>query len=133
MRRHIEDYREIVGDEIVDRIHEAAAPLSEKHIVHINSTYQGGGVAEILNTLVLLMNDVGIDAGWRIFHGNPDFFIITKKFHNALQGSELNLTDKKKQIYEEFNENFSLFTHLDHDCVSTRTSACSRTWTTTVS
>ena len=117
MRKHLEDYREIVGDSVIDSIYDVASRLSEKRIVHINSTYQGGGVAEILNTLILLMNDVGINTGWRILHGNPDFFVVTKKFHNALQGAKLNLTVKKKGIYEGVNENFSVFTHLDHDCV----------------
>jgi trehalose synthase len=117
MRVHLEAYREIVGDNIIDSVYEAAYPIKDRHIVHVNSTYQGGGVAELLNTLVLLMNDIGVDTGWRILHGSPDFFNITKKFHNTLQGSEINLTDKKKRIYEEMNENFSRFTHLDHDLV----------------
>jgi trehalose synthase len=63
------------------------------------------------------MNDVGIKTGWRILHGSPDFFDITKKFHNALQGASLNLSEIKKRIYLQVNENFSKFTHLDHDCV----------------
>jgi trehalose synthase len=71
----------------------------------------------MLYPLVLLMNDVGIDAGWRILHGSQEFFEITKSFHNALQGAELNLSEKKKDIYLGVNDNFSKFTHLDHDCV----------------
>jgi trehalose synthase len=63
------------------------------------------------------MNDVGIDTGWRILHGNPDFFEITKKFHNALHGDNINLTKIKKSLYLQANENFARFTHLDHDCV----------------
>jgi trehalose synthase (ADP-glucose) (EC 2.4.1.-) len=55
-------------------------------------------VAEILSSLVPLMNNVGIDAGWRILHGDPDFFTITKKFHNALQGEPMHLTERKKTI-----------------------------------
>jgi trehalose synthase len=63
------------------------------------------------------MNDVGIDAGWRILHGSQEFFEVTKGFHNALQGAKFNLTDAKKNLYIQVNENFSRFTHLDHDCV----------------
>lgn len=117
MRIRVEAYREIVGDEVIENIYDAAYPLKDKHIVHVNSTYQGGGVAEILNTLVLLMNDAGLNTGWRLLHGTPDFFNVTKKFHNALQGGDINLTVKKKRIYEEINENFASFTHIDHDCV----------------
>lgn len=117
MIRRIEDYREIVCDEVIHTIFKKASKFLQKHIVHINSTYQGGGVAEILTSLVSLMNDVGIFAGWRILHGSPDFFAITKKFHNALQGDKINLTAIKKEIYQEQNEYFSRFTHLNQDLV----------------
>jgi len=113
----VEDFRKIVPDKELAEIYARARKLYGKHIVHINSTYQGGGVAEILYPLVLLMNDVGIDAGWRILHGSPDFFDITKKFHNALQGADLNLSETKKRLYLQVNENFSKFTHIDHCCV----------------
>jgi len=113
----LEDYKEIVGVKVIGDIHKKASKLYGKHVLHINSTYQGGGVAEILNSLVPLMNDVGLDAGWRILHGNPDFFSITKKFHNALQGEPVHFTAMKEQLYMQANEDFSSFTHIDHDCV----------------
>ncbi len=113
----LEDFRHIVPDETLAEIYAKARRLYGKHIVHLNATYQGGGVAEILYSLVLLMNDVGIDAGWRILHGSQEFFEITKSFHNALQGAKLNLTTRKKQTYLQVNDNFSKFSHLDHDCV----------------
>ena len=113
----VEDFRHLVPDDVLADIYARARRLYGKHIVHINSTYQGGGVAEILSSLVLLMNDVGIDTGWRILHGNPDFFEVTKKFHNALQGAPINLSATKKNLYLQANQNFADFTHLDHDCV----------------
>jgi trehalose synthase len=113
----LEDYREIVGDEVISVMYRKARRLCGKHILHINSTYQGGGVAEMLSSIVPLMNDVGLDAGWRILHGTPDFFTITKKFHNALQGEHINFTEMKKRLYVQANENFSVYTHIDHDCV----------------
>jgi trehalose synthase len=113
----LEDFRTIVPDKTLAEIYARARGLYGKHIVHINSTYQGGGVAEILYSLVLLMNDVGIDTGWRILHGSPDFFNITKKFHNALQGANLNLSEQKQRLYLQVNENFARLTHLNHDCV----------------
>ncbi|MBN1899992.1 glycosyltransferase [Candidatus Sumerlaeota bacterium] len=113
----LEEYRAIVGDEYIHDLYQKAKKLYHKHIVHINSTFQGGGVAEMLIALVPLMNDTGFDAGWRILHGNPDFFSITKKFHNGLQGEQINLSDMKKQIYEKTNYSFSRYTHLDHDCI----------------
>ena len=69
---HLNDYREIVGDKIISEIYKKARGLYGKSIIHLNSTYMGGGVAEILNSLVPLFNDIGIDAGWRVIHGNPD-------------------------------------------------------------
>jgi trehalose synthase len=113
----LESFRHIVPDETLAEIYARARGLYGKHIVHLNATYQGGGVAEILYSLVLLMNDVGINAGWRILHGSQEFFEITKSFHNALQGAELNLSERKKRVYLQVNDNFSKFTHLDHDCV----------------
>lgn len=113
----LEDYLNIVGDEEIARILRKATRLYGKHFVHMNSTYHGGGVAEMLNTLVPLTNDSNVDSGWRILHGNSDFFAITKQFHNAMQGGELKLTEAKKRIYLETNWEFSIFTHIDHDAV----------------
>ncbi len=113
----LEDYRDIVGVKVIGEIHRKASKLYGKHILHINSTYQGGGVAEILNSFIPLLNDIGIDSGWRILQGNPDFFTVTKKFHNALQGESIHFTEMKKQLYAQANEDFSTYTHIDHDCV----------------
>jgi len=113
----LEDFRHIVPDTRLAEIYNRAKKLYGKHIVHINATYQGGGVAEILYSLVQLMNDVGINTGWRILHGSQEFFEVTKSYHNALQGGKLKLSEKKKRTYLQVNDNFSRFTHLHHDCV----------------
>jgi trehalose synthase len=117
MRKSLDDYRQVVGDRVIGEIHAKARPLQGRRVVHVNSTSQGGGVAEILGSLVPLMNDVGIETDWRVLHGSSDFFAITKKFHNALQGGSLNLTDIKKQIYTQTNEEFATYCHMDPDCV----------------
>jgi len=113
----LEDYRPIAGDKAIDEIYRQVRPLYGKHVLHINSTYHGGGVAEILNSLVPLLNDAGLDAGWRILPGTPEFFGITKKFHNALQGAPIHMTEIKKKLYLQASEIFSTYTHIDHDCV----------------
>ncbi len=111
-------YNEIIGEKEVNSIQEEAVPLTERHFVHISSTQYGGGVAEILNSLVYLMNDVGMKTGWRVIKGSPDFFEITKKFHNALQGEKIHLTGIKKKLYEEYNERNAFIHHIsDHDYV----------------
>ncbi len=114
---HVEDYEEYIGSETVERIYKKAKPLKDLHTVHVNSTYYGGGVAEILSSLILLFNSVGISTGWRIIQGSPDFFSITKKIHNALQGGEINLSELKKEIYESVIYENAIRNHLDHDVV----------------
>jgi trehalose synthase len=115
---NLENYRNIIGDKTVSEIYRKVRKFYGKHIVHINSTTYGGGVAEMLDSLIPLMNKVGIDTGWKILHGTPDFFTITKKFHNALQGESINLTEMKKRLYIQANEDFSIYAHIiDNDYI----------------
>lgn len=113
----IEDYALLVGAETIERILKKAALVRDLHVVNVNSTYYGGGVAEILSSLTLLMNAAGIRTGWRVIQGRPDFFSITKKMHNALQGDEINLSELKRDIYEEVVFENAMRLHLDHDLV----------------
>ena len=113
----IEDYEPLIGAETVERLLAKVEALRDIHIVNVNSTYYGGGVAEILSSLTLLMNASGIKTGWRVIEGRPDFFSVTKKMHNALQGGDINLTDLKVQIYEEVVFENAARLHLDHDVV----------------
>lgn len=115
--RNLDDYRGIVGDEVISGIYKKARKLYGKHFLQINSTYYGGGVAEILDSLVPLMNNVGLETDWRLLRGSPDLFTITKKFHNALQGDSIKLSDRKKQLYIGANEAFSTYCHIDQDCI----------------
>lgn len=114
---HIEDYQPLIGAEAVERILKKAKPLRDLHVVNVNSTYYGGGVAELLGSMTILMNSIGIKTGWRVIQGFPDFFSITKKMHNALQGGEINLTDRKKEIFEEVVYENAIRNHLEHDMV----------------
>src|SRR3974390_1065607 len=111
----VEDYEPLIGGETVERLLRKAEALSDLHIINVNSTYYGGGVAEILSSLTLLMNASGIRAGWRVIQGRPDFFSITKKMHNALQGASINITELKTRIYEEVAHENAVRNHLDHD------------------
>src|SRR6516165_6638640 len=113
----VEDYEPLVGAKTIERILQKASRLRDLHVAHVNSTYYGGGVAELLSSLTLLMNSAGIKTGWRVIRGRPDFFSITKKMHNALQGGNINLTDLKLQIYEEVAFENAVRNHLDHDVI----------------
>jgi trehalose synthase len=113
----IEDYQQFVGAEVIRRIKEKAKSVQNLHVVNVNSTFYGGGVAQLLSSLTLLLNSLEIKTGWRAIHGPPDFFSITKKMHNALQGAEINLTGLKTEIYEQVIYENALINHLNHDIV----------------
>ena len=82
----LEDYRTIAGTEALEELSLLARPLAGKSILHVNSTAVGGGVAEILNRMVPLMRELGLDVRWEVIKGGEDFYAVTKKFHNALHG-----------------------------------------------
>jgi len=113
----VEDYAPFIGAEAVDRILAKAWPLQDLRVAHVNSTYYGGGVAELLSPLTLLMNSVGLLTEWRAIQGPPDFFSITKKMHNALQGGCIRFTQLKRDIYEEVVYQNAVRNLLDHDRV----------------
>jgi len=118
MKRALKRYRKVSGNEVIDSILSEGHALNGKHIVHISSTLYGGGVAEMLNSLVPLMNEAGISTGWRVLKGTPEFFVVTKKFHNALQGERIEPRYSRKRVYLEVNRTFSRITHLEkHSCV----------------
>jgi trehalose synthase len=114
---NIEDYKPFIGEETVKRIRDKAKKIQGLHIVNVNSTYYGGGVSQLLSSLTLLMNSLGIKTGWRVIHGPPDFFSVTKKMHNALQGGNINLSKRKKELYETVVYENAIRNHLDHDIV----------------
>ncbi|ASJ03780.1 glycosyl transferase family 1 [Thermococcus profundus] len=102
--KRLEDYREIIGEESLERIREKAEGLRGRSFANVNSTSFGGGVAEILHNLIPLMRDTGLDARWFVIEGSDEFFNVTKSFHNALQGNrELKLTEEMKRLYLETN------------------------------
>lgn len=113
----VEDYAQFVGAEVVARVKEKAGPLQDLRVAHVNSTYYGGGVAAMLSSLTLLMNSLDIKTEWRVIQGSPDFFSVTKKMHNALQGAEINLSELKREIYESVVYENSIRNYLDHDRV----------------
>jgi trehalose synthase len=115
--KKLSDYEAVVGEEVLQRIRERAKTVQGATAVHVNATNFGGGVAEILDNLVLLMNDVGVRTDWRVLHGTPPFFEITKKFHNALQGQDVPFSADEFELYEFINRKFSRFAILDHDFV----------------
>jgi trehalose synthase len=101
--KSLADYRSIIRRELYDEIVVLGESLRGRRVLHVSATSFGGGVAEILYTLVPLMRDVGLEAEWDIMFGSEPFFNVTKSFHNALQGAEYELTVEDRAIYEEYN------------------------------
>lgn len=94
-------YEPIVGRQVIEELHFLAERLRPRRIQHINSTAVGGGVAEILNRLVPLLNELGFSARWDVIKGGEAFFQVTKKFHNALHGQPATIA---RQDYRTFLE-----------------------------
>ncbi len=113
----LREYEKLAGMDALGEIYELADILKDKHILCINSTSQGGGVAEILKSTVFMINTLGIRMGWRTLHGSSDFFTVTKNMHNALQGDRKKILKEDKDLYYSTNKRFSVFTHIDHDMV----------------
>jgi len=117
-RRNLSDYRDIIGDEGINRIISMADKVKGYSITHVNSTSFGGGVAELLRSIVPIMNSIGVKTSWEVIEASWEFFIVTKKIHNALQGAEINLTNNEKQLYLEINrENAINKLRLDSDII----------------
>ncbi|HTA13924.1 MAG TPA: glycosyltransferase [Solirubrobacteraceae bacterium] len=102
--KSLADYTHICGRELIEEIRALAEPLQGKRVVHVSATAFGGGVSEILYTLVPLMRDVGLDCEWQVIYGREEFFNATKLMHNALQGHPQDLDDEQWATWKQYNE-----------------------------
>jgi trehalose synthase len=102
--KSLADYTHLVGKTLVEEIRELAEEAKGLRVLHLSATAFGGGVSEILYTLIPLMKDVGIEAEWNVIIGREDFFNATKIMHNALQGNPQDLTPEEWATYESYNE-----------------------------
>ena len=109
----IADYEGIVGKDIIDELKLISKKLKKKKIQCINSTKVGGGVVEILSRLIPLLNDLGIDATWDVINADPDYFNVTKAFHNALHGRKVEITqgmfDKFLSVGKTISRNTKIY------------------------
>jgi trehalose synthase len=102
--KSLADYTHLVGRPLVQEIRELADELNGLRVLHVSATAFGGGVSEILYTLIPLMNDVGIEAEWQVMLGREEFYNATKRLHNALQGNPDSLTEEEWAVYDRYNE-----------------------------
>jgi len=111
----LESYEPLIGPEQLERILCKVQQVRDLHVVHVSSTFYGGGVTELLTPLTLIMNAQGIETGWRMIQGTPAFFSCTKKLHNTLQGEEIDLTPEEIDLYEQVTLENAMRLHIE-DC-----------------
>jgi trehalose synthase len=99
----LDAYRVVVGDRVIDELHRLAVGMRGKRVQHVNATRHGGGVAEILNRLVPLMRELGLDTSWDVLRGEDEFFRVTKSFHNAIQGEPIEIASADYEIFLKWN------------------------------
>lgn len=114
----LERHAEFVGEETIERLREMGGRFSGKAMAHVNSTFYGGGVAEMLTSYIPLLNEAGLSTEWRLLRGSREFFLATKKMHNSLQGMRNALITEDIECYEETIAANAEFMRLDwHDLV----------------
>lgn len=104
MAHPLQDYEAVVGSEVLDELRVLAGIVGGSRLQHINSTAVGGGVAEILTRMVPLLQELGVETTWDVMTGDPEFFAVTKAFHNALHGSPEVVTDAMLDHYRSVTE-----------------------------
>ena len=113
----IEQYAEFVGRGTIDELELLGLKLRGRHIVTVNSTAVGGGVAEILSRLVPLSRELGVDVRWDVIKGGEDFFAVTKRMHNALHGKAEPFTPHDREVFRETTQRNLSEMDLDADTV----------------
>ena len=99
----LNNYRSLVTEEKVEEIRKLAHELNGARILHLNATPYGGGVSELLRSVIPLLRDLGLHVDWKIIFGDEKFFSVTKSFHNALQGAKFILNDELIEVYLSYN------------------------------
>jgi trehalose synthase len=104
MTSMLEAYAAYTGGDVIRHLQQLARSLQGKTVVHVNSTRVGGGVAEILEKLVPLGRELGIDMRWEVITGDSEFYQCTKNLHNAIQGNPINIPESQLNHFREVNE-----------------------------
>ena len=115
MLTNVCNYRMLISDDLSDELSTLSKELRDVRICHLNSTAFGGGVAELLSRYVPMLQALGIQADWRLIHSQPEFFTVTKAFHNALQGGHYGLGHAEQQLYLDVNRRSAEALGTDYD------------------
>lgn len=98
IQANVDRYRALMNDELYEELVALGKELAGVKICHLNSTAAGGSVAALLARYVPMLQALGIQADWRLIHGEPEFFASTKAFHNALQGGHDELRKPEQEL-----------------------------------
>lgn len=115
--RRLDDYAEVAGRGAVEEIRKLAEGLKGRRVLHLNSSPSGGGVADIFEALIPLLNDVGVGAEWRTIRGEAPFFDVTKRMHNSLQGSRTAWTEQMWDTWLAYNRENARHLSPDYDII----------------
>ncbi|MFH1826739.1 MAG: glycosyltransferase [bacterium] len=116
-KRKLVDYKKVIRTQNFEEILLLADKLKGKTIKMVNSTFVGGGVAEMLHQVVPLFNELGLEVKWEVIKGNNEFFNVTKAFHNALHGKETVIKSEMFKVFEETNRENAKAMSFDEDIV----------------
>lgn len=116
-KKRIDDYAPIIGQEKVAYLKEIAKPIQGLRVLHVNATAHGGGVSELLNSTIPLLNSLGLQAEWGLLCREEPFFEVTKHLHNALQGKDYHLSPEAEMIYLNRNKHCAGMLDDDYDIV----------------
>lgn len=115
--RSLEAYRGSALDATLDELRDVARDFRGIRVLHVNATAYGGGVSELLRSVVPLLNDLGLIADWKIIRGDDAFFQVTKTMHNGLQGGTQALGDTQRETYLRNAEQNARMLEEDYDFV----------------
>lgn len=113
----LSDYEPIVGPQVMEELKLLSKNLAGKKVIHVNSTSVGGGVAEILDRMVPLMNELGLETRWEVIKGGEAFYAVTKKIHNALHGAPQGLEESEYEIFLDVQEENLKAMRFDGDVI----------------
>ncbi len=97
----VDDYANIIGDEKLEKLLSISQRVKGLKLLELNSTAQGGGVAEMLYSSIPMLNALGIEAEWKVIQGDEEYFECTKSLHNLLQGKEGDFSLRCKRAYTD--------------------------------
>ena len=113
----LDRYRSLLPEGMVEDLYSLGIHLKGARVAHINATANGGGVAEILRSIVPLYRALGVDASWLMMQPDEPFFKVTKQLHNALQGADCRLTQADWDVYMERNRRDATSLTSNYDVV----------------